>query len=219
MAALIASVDDIGLCRFLRQYPRMAIRPTPQQGLTLLGHLDFTAVADDAGTVTDAFELKIEVPHGFPRDLPTVFETGRRIPRTGEFHVNGDGSLCLGSPLRLLRELGKHPTLPGYASRCIVPYLFAMARKLRGGDVPAFGELPHGSAGALSDYADMMDLDDPEQARRALKCLGMKKRRANKLPCPCGCGKRLGACQFNVLLAPYRRLASRRWYKQLVRDL
>jgi len=197
----------------------MAIRPTPQLGLTLVGHFDFTAATDDAETLTDAFELKIEVPPGFPRDLPRVFEAGRRIPRTPEFHVNGDGSLCLGSPLRLMRVLGEHPTLSGFAGRCVVPYLFAMAVKLRGGDGPAFGELPHGSAGALSDYADMMGLDDPEQARLAVRYLGMKKRRANKRPCPCGCGRRLGGCHFNMRLAPYRRLASRRWFRQLMLDL
>lgn len=219
MAALNDEFDRIGLNRFLHTYPRMAVRPTPRAGLSVTGRFDFTAIADDATTVSDTFRLTIRVPPTFPHDLPSVFETDGRIPRTAEYHVNGDGSLCLGSPLRLLRSLSRQPSLSGYARKCLVPYLFAISEKLNHGGSLAFGELPHGSMGALSDYADMMGLDNPEQVRRALKYLGMKKRAANKLPCPCACGQRLGRCRFNMRLRAYRRLASRRWFRDLARKI
>ncbi len=205
---------DIGLGKFLRRYTRMAVRPTREQAVTLSGHFDFTADGGLLGTLSDSFELTIEVPRGFPRSAPTVFETGGRIPRTPENHVNTDGSLCLGSPLRLLRELERCPTLVGFAASCVVPYLYAMSGKMASGGSLAFGELPHGRVGELSDYAALFGLSEPEQARKALEYLGMKKRRANKLPCPCGCGRRLGTCDLNVRLAPFRRLASRGWYRQ-----
>lgn len=215
----MTEANDIGLSRFLRTYPRMAIRPVHRPGLTLVGHFDFVALADDGARMSETFRLKIRVPDNFPRDLPITFETGGRIPATGEYHVNSDGSLCLGSPLRLLCELDRQPTLSGYAANCLVPYLFATSVKLKNGGPFAFGELPHGTAGALNDYADMMGLDDGEQAWRALKYLGMKKRRANKLPCPCGCGQRLGACRFNARLRQFRRIASRRCFRGLLREL
>ena len=43
-----------------------------------------------------------------------VTECGHRIPRTPAFHVNGDGSLCLGSNLRLLLQPAEHPSLLGF---------------------------------------------------------------------------------------------------------
>lgn len=210
--------DDIGLGQFLRRYPRMALRPTREQPILLRGHFDFTADCSGLGVLSDSFELQIEVPREFPGAVPRVIETGGRIQRTPDNHVNADGSLCLGSPLRLLRELKRSPTLFGFAAGCIVPYLYAVSGKIKHGGALVIGELPHGRAGELSDYAVLFGLNDSEQALAALRCLGMKKRRANKQPCPCGCGRRLGVCELNRRLAPYRRLASRRWYRQLHGD-
>lgn len=77
-----------------------------------------------------------------------------------------------------------------------------------------FGELAHGTPGELADYTNLFGLTTPAQAMRALRVLGMKKRRANKLPCPCGCNKRLGKCRFNVRIAEFRKLATRVWFRQ-----
>lgn len=204
------------LHEFLVAYPDMAVRPTASRNLTIEGRFDFSASAPGAGgDITDSYGLKISVPPGFPRELPTVRETQGRIPRSGEYHVNSDGSLCLGSRLRLLKKLAQHPTLPGFAANCLVPYLYAVSVKLnQGGDLP-FGELTHGSRGELEDYADLMGLDTAEQVKLALRYLGMKKRRANKRPCPCGCKQRLGNCHFNKRMKKLRALASRRWFRTI----
>src|SRR5205823_1562005 len=120
-----------------------------------------------------------------------------RIPRTGEYHVNtSDNTLCLGSPLSLLLKLSKKPTIDGFAESCLVPYLFAISRKLKNGGPLPFGELAHGRKGLRDDYAFLFGLRQPQNVGRVLQLLGMKKRRANKLPCPCGCRKRLGRCRF-----------------------
>src|ERR1051326_5548167 len=96
-----------------------------------------------------------------------------------------------GSPLRLMLELSRRPTLTGFAEECLIPYLFAISHKLRFGGPLPFDELQHGTPGILSDYRELFGLETPGQAQHALTLLGMKKRRANKLPCPCACGKRL----------------------------
>ena len=96
---------------FVTQYRGMAVRPTGDGMLNLSGNFRFSATSENYPTITDAFLLRIRVPHGFPRELPAVFETGSRIPIGGEYHVNPDGSLCLGSRLRLLWKLGQEPTL------------------------------------------------------------------------------------------------------------
>jgi hypothetical protein len=110
-------------------------------------------------------------------------------------------------------KLSRKPTLPGFAEMCLVPYLFAMSHTLRSGGPFAFDELQDGAKGILIDYADLFDLNTPEQARYALALLGIKKRRANKLPCPCACGKRLGRCKLNMRLRQFRQIASRIWFR------
>src|SRR5438477_6571970 len=99
---------------FVRDYKLMAIRPRPGKTPLRTGRFEFRARHPEAGEVEDAFDLEIDVPDTFPRELPTVIETGNKIPRTRAYHVNqNDGTLCLGSPLRLLRLLSENPSLTG----------------------------------------------------------------------------------------------------------
>lgn len=202
-----------GLREFLHDYPLMTVKPSAKSSVFLKGRFAFVAHSANNGEIADCFGLLIEVPKAFPKDLPTVTETDGKIPRMRDFHVNSDGSLCLGSPLRLLLKLSRAPTLNGFAENCLVPYLFAISHKLKNGGPMLFGELAHYTEGMLSDYVVLFGLNHAEQARYALKLLGMKKRRANKLRCPCGCGNRLGRCRFNARLREYRALASRSWFK------
>jgi hypothetical protein len=201
------------LRKFLHDYPLMAIRPSVEVHLRLKGRFAFMARHAKEGEIQDSFALQIDVPKAFPKDLPKVVETEGRIPRTGDFHIYSDGTLCLGSPLSILLKLSKFPTLVGFAENCLVPYLFAISRKLKSGGSLPFGELDHGSKGMLADYAQLFRLKRPEHAKFVLQLLGMKKRRANKLPCPCGCGIRLGRCKFNSRLREFRALASRKWFR------
>jgi hypothetical protein len=208
------NVDCIELEQFLRDYPGMAIRPSSNTGLRLKGAFAFSAEHIVHGHVVDSFELQIDIPSTFPRELPQVTEIDGRIPRQGDFHVNGDGSLCLGSHLRLLLKLNEAPTLPGFASRCIVPYLFAISLKLKQGGSLVFGELPHYGTGMFDDYMELFSLPTKKKTLCTLKLLGMKKRIANKRQCPCGCMHRLGRCKFNRRLLQFRKLASRGWFKR-----
>src|SRR5579863_893231 len=191
----------------------MAMQPISGSEIVIAGEFRFTAVAKDRPQISDSYQLRITVPDQFPERIPTVVELGHKIPRIGNFHVNPDSTLCLGSPLRLLLKLSNERTLPGFASRCLIPYLYAISHKLSFGGKLPFSELKHGPVGALEDYMEILALRRPEQARRAIKLLGMKKRRANKLPCPCDCGQRLGKCSFNKRLSQIRRCASRSWFR------
>lgn len=211
---LKAAVPSIpGLGQFLADYPQMMFRPRAGKPPVLRGRFSFIAQHRDAGDIQDSFELEIEIPNAFPAEVPKVTELGGRIPREADYHVNpSDGTLCLGSPLRLRKLLAEEPTLTGFAAKCLVPYLFAQSQKLAGGSGYAFGELAHGLRGMLDDYVALFGVKEFGQAVEALRLLGMKKRRANKLPCPCGCRQRLGRCRFNVRLAQFRKVATRAWF-------
>lgn len=202
------------LPQFLSAYPRMRLQPICGDVITLSGLFDFTATYTGLGTLMDSYHLRIDVLNGFPEVTPRVTEIGSRIPCAGEYHVNPDRTLCLGSPLRLRQKLSKRPTLCGFIESCLIPYLYAVSHKLAHGGAMVFNELRHGSPGKLDDYTELFGLKNHEQAVGALMLLGMKKRLANKWPCPCGCGKKLGACHLHKKLATFRRLASRSWFRR-----
>lgn len=205
--------DALGVSRFLKKYPGMSIDPTRDGRLSFSGIFDFAAAAEAGAPITDAYHIRIYVPGSFPRGIPVVKELGKKIPNDGNHHVNADGTLCMGSGLRLLSELSKAPTLLGFAERCIVPYLYAISHKLRFGGEFVFGELAHGEKGIVDDYMRLFELSKPDQVPRTLALLGVKKRIANKMPCPCGCGLRLGKCRLHNTLNQFRKMASVSWFK------
>jgi hypothetical protein len=211
---LISAMRD-----FIRDYKLMAIRPRRGKAPLLKGRFDFHAHHPQLGEVEDSFDIEIDVPETFPKALPVVTETAKKIPRDQAFHVNSDDTLCLGSPLRLLLLVSENPTLTGFAEKCLVPYLFAVSLKLKTGEDLAFGELAHGAPGALDDYVSLFGLKAHDEALQVLLLLGKKKRIANKQRCPCGCRLRLGKCKFNCRLAPFRNLASRSWYREQHQDM
>ena len=215
----MSPITTSDLSDFVRNYRGMAIRPKPGSSTALKGLFAFVAIKEGLPKISDSYDLSILVPETFPRDLPRVTETAGRIPRDGKHHINPDGTLCLGTPLRLLRDFSKIPTLVGFAEIFLVPYLYAVSLKLDYGIPFVFGELEHGGPGELADYADMLGLKSPEQAKRALTLLAQKKRRANKFQCPCGCGLRLGRCHFNYQIGAFRKIASRSLFKSIVERL
>lgn len=207
------------LDRFLQCYPRMTITPRRDSNLRLEGTFDFSAQAKESKQITDFYQLRIDISSAFPLVVPDVTEIGRKIPRDGKYHVNSDGTLCLGSPLRLKWKLSQKPTLIGFAANCLAPYLYAISHSLKYGGKFPFGELDHGRKGVVADYLALFSLRTEEEVRRTLFLLGMKKRIANKKPCPCGCGRRLGVCRFHYKINNFRKLAHRAWFRAHERDL
>ncbi len=51
------------------------------------------------------------------------------------------------------------------------------------------------------------------QTTQAILMLGVRKRIANKRPCPCGCNNRLGACSLHHKLNDFRKMAPASWFK------
>ena len=202
-----------GLDKFLTEYPGMSLKPRRNVETKIQGHFEFRATGFDRATEDD-FELEILVNKAFPNSIPEFKETGGKIPRISDYHVNPDGTLCLGSHLRLKRILFETPNFNSFIEKCLVPYLFNVSVKLRHGGKFVTGELAHGTEGIIQDYKDLLGLRSPDQIVNALYLLGMRRRVANKKMCPCNCGLLLGRCAFHNRLNIYRPIASRSWFSK-----
>ncbi|MFK4304703.1 hypothetical protein ABH892_004870 [Paenibacillus sp. RC254] len=207
-----------GILDFLRDYPGMTIGPSRENHIILQGIFKFKAKVKGLPEIEDSYSLSILVPNRFPFHIPIVEEVGGKIPRDHNYHINPDNTLCLGSPLQLLKKLNKNPTINVFAEECLVPYLYAVSFKLQNGGSFIFGELAHGQKGIIDDYTQLLGLGTWEQVVYALRLLGVNKRLANKQPCPCKCGKRLGACNFRKVLNQYRQIAPSSYYKEQLQN-
>lgn len=205
-----------GLDEFLNDQPFISIKPSNGKPLLLEGEFRFCATFEGQQPISDSYQLQITIHGGFPRQVPTVIEIGERIPRLPDYHVNSDGTLCLGSRIRVMTKLQAEPTVAGFSRNCIVPFLYAMSLRLTHGQEFIFGELRHGIRGELDDYKELFGLKSDDQVVPALHCLLKKKRIANKMRCPCGCGRRLGKCNFNATVRRFRLILPKSWLRELV---
>jgi hypothetical protein len=213
------TIVSLHIEEFLRENPGMALAPSRTSDTVLAGEFYFNRTYRGENEIAETYELRISVGHNFPKDPPVIEETEQRIKRIGDYHVNQDGSLCLGSPLRLRFLLAKAPTLSAFVDCCLVPYLYAVTYKMRHGGKLIFGELDHGDKGEIQDYEEMFCLQGKESVIRALKALGTKKRISNKRPCPCGCGVRLGKCKTHLVLNQFRPMVSRSYFRKCHQSL
>jgi hypothetical protein len=201
-----------GVEELLRKYPELRLRPATGCDTIIAGTFEFSAQTRGQKLISDRYEINISLPPDFPRNIPLVRETARRIPL--DFHKLDSGHLCLGSPTRLRLILAESPSLLSFVERCVVPYLYGYAIVESGGVLP-FGELSHGARGLRDDLASVIGMNDDLVLLGFVRLLAMKKRKANKLPCPCGLGMRLGRCH-NRKINMLREKLGRRWFSSLL---
>jgi hypothetical protein len=205
---ILVSISSDDLQAFLSAYPGMSVDPATGGPTALRGTFAFEASWGGVD-VKDAYELQIEVA-SYPETLPRVFETGGRIDRKADEHVFAEcGRLCLGSELRLRQKIGLRLDLLRFADQCIVPFLYAATRRKAEGRF-VLGELSHGHAGLYEDYQDLLGVTGKDAVLSALRILATTRGAAVRHPCPCGCGKRLGQCNFRDRIAEIRQLAPRK---------
>ena len=120
-------IERCKLPTFLANYPGISIAPSRDASITLIGTFNFSAQISAGLTINDSYLLKIVIPSKFPKDIPKVEEIDHKIPRHGNYHINPDGTLCLGSHLRLLYEISRRPSILGFTELCLT---LSICRKL-----------------------------------------------------------------------------------------
>src|SRR5690554_4559133 len=208
----MVSWDGIGLEEFLSETPSMRLTGMNDEELVLEGTYEINAIVDGWNHIHDSFALKMVVNRRYPRVIPKVYETEGKIPPKSEHHINPDGSFCLGSELRVKDIASKFPGLDQFAQRLLIPFLYSVSHKIRYNSYP-YGDLDHGHDGLYDDYQKMFNVDSKPAVKAVMKALGRRKREANKLPCPCGCDRRLGRCDYRYFLGRFRKLERRRWFR------
>ncbi|HOP48320.1 MAG TPA: hypothetical protein PK874_11730 [Desulfobacteraceae bacterium] len=184
-----------------------------EERATIEGEYYLNAQMDGYEAIQETYKLRIIFPDRYPRSLPQVTEIGNRIPRNSDHHTYENGSFCLGSEIKLKSILFEHPSIIDFIKRILDPFLYAISYKLRY-DLYPYGELDHGEDGLIDDYQRFFNVADKASVLQVLRALGMRKREANKLLCPCGCGQRIGKCDFRFKLQRWRRLERRHWFRE-----
>lgn len=206
--------DSLGLREFLARYPEFARRPDKNGGVRLVGCLERRFTADGLPALEERFELELVVSRRFPRIPPSVFETAGRIPPS--YHKLDNDSLCLASRLRLALALRTAPSLLAFFDDLVVSYLYRYAYREKYKEDP-WPDIDHGPSALLDDYVKLLGLPTHELCLGYMKLLGLKKRVANKKPCPCGSGTRTGRChnmRLNALRERFKMVPRGQFHRE-----
>ncbi|MCS6136364.1 hypothetical protein G3496_15645 [Shewanella baltica] len=202
----------IGLEEFLSAYPKIRLIDINADKVELQGEYQLKAQLDGSQLIERTFYLRIVCPHDYPNNLPKVYDTSSYFPRDQDFHTYVDGSFCLGSDLKIKSVLRTDTSLIAFFEKIIVRFLYAVSHRVEFGNFP-YGELDHGEKGLIDDYSEMFKVNGKSSVLLALKALGLRKRVANKLRCPCSCGYRIGSCNYRLFLNEFRQIERRRWFR------
>lgn len=195
------------LNELLRRYPELRIVPD-DHALVLRGRLPFRVVGPNDVYLEDAYRVELSFLPDFPNDIPAARETDGRIPK--DYHKLVGNLLCVAVPTEIRIKLKFSPTLRVYVEDFLIPYLYGYSYYEKFGDVP-YGQLDH-EQGIRQYLAELFRSPRIERAQEFVRCAAMKKRRANKLPCPCGSGRRMGRCHNGIVNSLRNRLG-RKWFQ------
>jgi len=209
--------DAIGLEDFLAAHPRIRILEINDEQLVLAGEYHLKAQLPGSQLVERTYRLRLVCPRDYPTKLPTVIDEEKYFPRDQEYHTYDDGSFCLGSEVRIKSLLIDDDSLSAFFEKIVDRFLYAVTHRIESGIFP-YGELSHGQQGLIDDYGELFGLNGKPAVLLALKALGKRKREANKLTCPCGCGFRLGVCDFRFSLNVFRKIAKLRWFRKHIKE-
>ncbi len=145
------------------------------------------------GRVLDRYSIEIELPRNDPDDIPVIRETGGRIARIENNHVNkAAGDICLFVPDERWRIFPLGSSLLNFLDGPVRNYFLGFSLKQLGEPWP-FGERPHGKDGIIQLYAELLGTSDLQTITRYLECLSRATLKGHWL-CPCGSGKRIRKC-------------------------
>ena len=201
-----------GLEAFLSAYPNIRLVDVHADKVELQGEYQLKAQLAGSQFIERTFSLRIVCPSDYPKTLPVVYDIAGYFPRNQDFHTYSDGSFCLGSDLKIKSILKADSSLTTFFDKVVVRFLYAVSHRVEFGNFP-YGELDHGEKGLIDDYSEMFRVNSKASVLLVLKALGLRKRSANKLLCPCGCGHRLGLCSYRFFLNEFRCVERRRWFR------
>lgn len=158
---------------------------------------------DDRYTIIDNYQIRIEVPSD--KELPAVFETGKRIPAELDFHKYENGQLCLAGPFDTMIDF----TMDQFIDVLVLEFFYDQSFKKKFGYWPR-GVYSHKELGFVENYFDRIgqisDLEEKclavlsqrKEFRSYLDAIISNKQIKGHHPCVCGSGKQYRKCHDKV---------------------
>lgn len=176
-------------------FPKLSIKSSSPEGWKIGGEID---VCDADGNYWDTFLIEVLFTKMYPHCVPLLFETGGKIQRHIDYHIDGDGLCCVDITHKLLYRSKRGLSVMNYLREWVYPYLANQV--YRGtGSTYAGGEYGHHFAGVRQFYTEDLKLS-VEKAEEVLRAIVQKRDVGRNAKCPCGSGEKVKRCHEESIL-------------------
>lgn len=156
---------------------------------------DKIEIIDPSGILWRPFDVRIKISSKYPKIPPIIFETGKEIPKEPDWHINRDGSCCVGPNAKIFRKLDNKISIIGWLENIVMPFFFDQVHKLENGEYRG-KEYSHGSYGLIEDYKEWWNLESEEEVIVKLKLITNWVKYPRNEKCFCGSELKFKKCHL-----------------------
>ena len=144
------------------------------------------------------YQVYILFPSTFPKKYPIVCETGGTIPRNEDYHINSDGTCCIGVPETWGITAKKDP-IQYYFDVPFRNFFLSQHQKALTDEWP-FDVEKHGKEGIINAFAELLSCKEDEKKIRSLLRMLSKGKIKGKWLCYCDSGRIIKECCIAQLI-------------------
>lgn len=168
-----------------------------KRGYSIRGSLDL--VDPDNGKVWDVYEVRILVSPNYPRTIPTLIETGKKIERIDDLHIDENGVCCLAPRVEEFLILGYQYNLADFIKKLVIPFLANQKLISLGEKSWNIGEYSHFGQGVLEYYKEKLGISSMEHVLSCIRYLSGSYKLGRNDPCFCNGDKKFKDCHQKKL--------------------
>jgi hypothetical protein len=144
------------------------------------------------------FFIEIRFPSDYPGGVPVAVETGGRIPRIVDRHINTDGTACLMVPEEW-QVVAEDTSFKGFMDGPVKNFFIGQSLVELGQPWP-HGERSHGSEGIVEAFSDLLGVQNRQEILAYLDYLQHRVVKGH-WPCPCRSGQPIRRCHLDKVRA------------------
>jgi hypothetical protein len=155
-------------------------------------------ICDPSGYELDAYKIEISVFLREPSLPPIATETGGKIPKNADHHVNVDGTSCLFFPDEKWKYWDENTDIIGFIKTGPIFQYFLGQTVFRETGRWPFGERKHGTAGIIEYYSELLQTQRLDLIVNFLRYLSASRVNSVRF-CYCSSGRSLSTCHLEEL--------------------
>jgi hypothetical protein len=199
MGLLVEEADKDVISALAARFPTLRLVSTPPDR-RIVGTFDLR----HGGQLLAVYDVCVDLMRRDQLGLPTVWETGGRIPRIPDRHINqDDGSACLYIPLEFALQRPVPLRVVEFLEGPVWNFFLGQAWVENGMGWP-FGEREHGDEGIRALCSEIFGVSTDSAIREYVDIIARDVLKGHWL-CPCGSGRKLRQCHQAQVVELKRR--------------